>query len=49
MEAAITREKQLKKWNRDRKPRLIEESTPSWLDLAIDLGLAPATTNGNDA
>ncbi|MEH3046027.1 GIY-YIG nuclease family protein [Sphingomonas adhaesiva] len=49
MEAAITREKQLKKWNRDWKLRLIEESNPSWLDLAIDLGLTPATTNGNDA
>ena len=38
MEAAITREKQLKKWNRDWKLRLIEESNPEWLDLAINLG-----------
>ena len=33
MEAAITREKQLKKWNRDWKINLIEESNPNWQDL----------------
>ena len=33
MEAAITREKQLKKWNRDWKIRLIEETNPNWDDL----------------
>ncbi|WP_368563611.1 GIY-YIG nuclease family protein [Pseudoxanthomonas sp. UTMC 1351] len=33
MEAAITREKQLKKWNRAWKVRLIEESNPYWRDL----------------
>ncbi len=41
MEAAITREKQLKKWNRDWKLRLIEQANPDWDDLAIGLGLAP--------
>ena len=40
MEAAITREKQLQKWNRDWKLRLIEEGNPEWRDLAIDLGFA---------
>jgi putative endonuclease len=30
---AITREKQLKKWRRDWKTRLIEESNPNWVDL----------------
>jgi putative endonuclease len=30
---AITREKQLKKWRRDWKIRLIEERNPEWLDL----------------
>ncbi|WP_326860041.1 GIY-YIG nuclease family protein [Noviherbaspirillum sp.] len=30
--AAITREKQLKKWNRDWKLRLIEETNPTWQD-----------------
>ena len=33
MEAAITREKRLKKWERKWKLRLIEESNPEWLDL----------------
>ena len=33
MESAITREKRLKKWNRDWKIRLIEEANPSWRDL----------------
>jgi len=33
MEAAISREKQLKKWNRAWKINLIEEGNPSWSDL----------------
>lgn len=33
MYAAITREKQLKKWNREWKVRLIEKSNPQWADL----------------
>jgi len=33
MVAAITREKQLKKWNRAWKVRLIEENNPKWHDL----------------
>jgi len=33
MEAAITREKQLKKWNREWKINLIEEGNPNWRDL----------------
>ena len=41
MEAAVAREKQLKKWNRDWKLRLIEENNPEWEDLAIGLGLSP--------
>jgi putative endonuclease len=32
-EAAITKEKQIKKWNRAWKLRLIEESNPNWDDL----------------
>jgi putative endonuclease len=32
--AAIAREKALKGWKRERKVRLIEESNPSWEDLA---------------
>jgi len=38
MENAIVREKQLKKWNRDWKLRLIEEANSDWRDLAVDLG-----------
>jgi putative endonuclease len=33
MHAAITREKQIKKWNRKWKLRLIEENNPEWNDL----------------
>jgi putative endonuclease len=31
--SAITREKQLKKWNRAWKLELVETSNPTWLDL----------------
>jgi putative endonuclease len=31
--AAISREKELKKWRRDWKIRLIEEQNPGWVDL----------------
>jgi putative endonuclease len=40
-EAAIVREKQLKKWRRDWKLNLIERTNPDWTDLAIGLGLPP--------
>ena len=33
MEAAITREKQIKEWNRAWKLRLIEGANPEWCDL----------------
>lgn len=32
-ESAITREKQIKRWNRSWKLRLIEERNPDWADL----------------
>lgn len=32
---AIRREKQLKKWNRAWKVRLIEKENPNWNDLAV--------------
>ena len=36
-EAAITREKRLKKWNRAWKLALIEETNPEWKDLFGEL------------
>jgi putative endonuclease len=35
--AAITREKQIKKWNRAWKLKLIESDNPDWRDLYDDL------------
>ncbi|WP_210024091.1 GIY-YIG nuclease family protein [Methylocaldum sp. RMAD-M] len=36
-ETAFLREKQLKKWDRRTKLRLIEQQNPEWRDLAFDL------------
>jgi putative endonuclease len=36
-EAAFQRERQLKKWNRAWKLRLIEEMNPQWRDLANEI------------
>jgi len=41
MHSAITREKRIKKWNRDWKLELIEAANPDWRDLAEELGFAP--------
>jgi len=41
MDAAITREKQLKVWKRSWKITLIETDNPTWGDLAEDWGFAP--------
>ena len=45
MEAAITREKQLKAWKRDWKITLIERDNPFWEDRAIMLGFPPLDQN----
>ena len=37
MESAIIREKQIKKWNRQWKIRLIREVNPNWRDLYSSL------------
>jgi putative endonuclease len=34
--SAISREKQLKKWNRSKKNILIHKANPQWLDLSLD-------------
>jgi len=41
MEAAILREKQIKRWVRPYKYALVEASNPSWRDLAEDYGFEP--------
>jgi putative endonuclease len=35
--SAITREKQLKKWNREWKIALIEKQNPEWRDMYVDI------------
>ncbi len=37
MEAAIQREKRIKKWNRDWKINMIEKFNPAWVDLHDDI------------
>lgn len=37
MASAISREKQLKKWKRDWKIELIEESNSAWMDLYLSI------------
>ena len=44
MESAILREKRVKKWNRQWRINLIEETNPDWRDLAVDLGFEPLPT-----
>ena len=34
--SAIAREKQIKRWRREKKINLIESTNPQWLDLAAD-------------
>ncbi len=41
MDAAIQREKRIKKWNRAWKLELIEKDNSDWKDLALDLGFDP--------
>ncbi len=45
MESAILREKQLKKWSRTVKKRLIEQQNPSWQDLWQEL-VSPSMASG---
>jgi putative endonuclease len=48
MDAAITREKQLKAWKRDWKIALIEEQNPFWEDKAVELGFEPLSMPSDD-
>lgn len=45
MESAILREKQLKKWSRIAKIRLIEQQNPNWQDLWLEL-TSPSLASG---
>jgi putative endonuclease len=36
--AAIAREKQLKRWRREKKIQLIEDKNPTWQDLSAEWG-----------
>ena len=44
MTAAITREKEMKKWRRAWKMNLIEKANPQWRDLADDFSNPPPPT-----
>jgi putative endonuclease len=46
MDAAILREKQLKRWHREWKINLIEAGNPDWRDLAVELSLAEPLRHG---
>ena len=46
MEAAIFREKRIKKWNRAWKLDLIEAGNPDWRDLAEDFGFERLSPTG---
>ena len=46
--AAIYREKQLKKWNRKWKLRIIEEFNPNWEDLYLNLIFGSPIRVGDD-
>ena len=47
MTAAIRREKQIKKWNRDWKLNLIEEANPDWSNLGLALGVVEPDVGAN--
>ena len=49
IEDAIVREKRLKKWRRDWKINLIEQSNPQWLDLYSEVTMAPRLRGGDEA
>ena len=46
MMRAIAREKQLKRWHRAWKIKLVDEANPEWRDLAVAWGLAEPVHHG---
>ena len=49
MDAAIAREKQLKRYRREWKRNLIERQNPEWNDLAVGFGLEPLAASPGGA
>jgi len=49
MDAAIAREKQLKRYRREWKRNLIERQNPEWNDLAVGFGLEPLAVSPGGA
>ncbi len=41
IDAAIAREKEIKKWRREKKNKLIETNNPDWKDLINELEKTP--------
>jgi len=47
--AAIAREKEIKKWRREKKNNLVNSSNPAWRDLTEEIGLPSViSTEGRD-
>ena len=44
--AAITREKEIKKWRREKKNALVVQANPRWRDLSEDFSQAPSPSSG---
>jgi len=42
--SALMREKQLKRWRREKKERLIKSTNPTWRDFSKDIGLSDSST-----
>ena len=38
--SAIAREKEIKKWRRDKKNKLVGATNPEWKDLSVDIDLS---------
>lgn len=47
--AAIAREKEIKKWRREKKNALVIQANPGWRDLAPDIGLPPVIATDSTA
>jgi len=39
VDVVLNREKEIKKWRREKKNKLVETMNPNWIDLGVKLGL----------